>query len=70
MPTTEHIADLQNHARDHFAEYRYRTDSMFHMLVDTIESQIYNGYYTPSELREAVILASTHYEVHCAKLER
>jgi len=37
---------------------RYRRDSMFHALVDQLRTYIARAMYTPSELREAVILAA------------
>jgi len=37
---------------------RYETDNDFRTLVDVIFSFIDNAQYTPSELRQAVILAS------------
>jgi len=37
---------------------RYETDNDFRTLVDVIFSFIVNAQYTPSELRQAVILAS------------
>jgi hypothetical protein len=42
---------------------RYLRDPMFRALVDVLEAQIHNAQYTPSELREAVILAATRYEM-------
>ena len=49
------------------AQDRYESDSNFHMLVDALESQIHACHYTPSELREAALLASIHYELHSAR---
>jgi hypothetical protein len=49
------------------AEDRYQTDSSFHQLVDLIYVEIDRGHYTPSELREAVILAATMYEYRNAR---
>lgn len=43
-------------------EERYMTDPMFHHLVDSLVNQIAAANYTPSELREAVILACTRWE--------
>lgn len=40
------------------ATERYHRDPAFARLVDTLESLIYKAEYTPSELREAVILAA------------
>ena len=41
---------------------RYQTDVEFKALVDLLESFIHKAKYTPSELREAVILAAIMYE--------
>ena len=40
---------------------RYLHDNEFHLMVDFLEALILDEQYTPSELREAVILAVTHY---------
>lgn len=40
---------------------RYNTDNDFHMLVDHMVSFITLARYTPSEMREAAILASIIY---------
>ncbi len=40
---------------------RYQTDAWFHSLVATLEGLLAQGDFTPSELREAVILAATIY---------
>ena len=45
------------------AEDRYNNDSHFHAIVCYLEHMVSNGDYTPSELREAVILAATHHEM-------
>lgn len=44
-------------------EDRYRNDPIFHNLVDHLELLVSQGEFTPSELRIAVILAATHYEM-------
>jgi len=41
---------------------RYYNDPQFHALVDMMVSHIINCKYTPSEMREAAILASIKYE--------
>lgn len=41
---------------------RYQTDPAFHLLVDFLRGMLGQGDYTPSELREAVILAATIHE--------
>jgi hypothetical protein len=38
---------------------RYQTDPEFRALVDVLASQIYAARYTPTEIREASILAAT-----------
>jgi hypothetical protein len=43
---------------------RYHNDPEFHMLVDTLVHQISTCRFTPSEIREAGILASIIYEEH------
>lgn len=46
------------------ADLRYLRDAAFKYLVDSLEALIHKGTYTPTELREAIILAATHYEMH------
>jgi hypothetical protein len=41
---------------------RYLHDPMFKNLVDMLEAAIHRADYTPSELREAAVLAAIHYE--------
>ena len=41
---------------------KYQNDPAYKMLVDTLVSQIVECKYTPSELREAALLASIIYE--------
>jgi hypothetical protein len=43
-------------------ENRYYRDPYFSSLVDLLESFIHRTQYTPSELREAALLAAIHYE--------
>ncbi len=43
---------------------RYQTDPEFRALVDVLASQIYAARYTPTEIREAAIMASTIVEAH------
>jgi hypothetical protein len=43
-------------------EERYLHDPQFKRLVDMLEKQIHECQYTPTELREAAILAAIHYE--------
>lgn len=44
-------------------EDRYRTDVAFAALVDTMHDYIVRVRFTPSELREAAILAAIRYEL-------
>jgi hypothetical protein len=48
------------------AEERYRRDIAFRALVDTIEAQCHAGNYTPTEMREAVMLGVCHFEMRRA----
>ena len=43
------------------AEERYITDPMFRSIVTHLKQLIALGQYTPTELREALILAATQY---------
>lgn len=45
------------------AEERYQNDPQFHALVDMIQHELERGTFTPTELREAVIIAATKYEM-------
>jgi hypothetical protein len=50
-------------------EARYRRDPLFKQLVDTIYVAIVECKYTPTEVREAAVLASIIYERrHCASV--
>lgn len=49
------------------ATERYHTDPKFSRLVDVLHSYIANAEFTPTELREAVILAATMYEYRTAR---
>jgi len=44
---------------------RYQNDPEFHTLVDTIFMTIERCQYTPTELREAVMLAAIMHEEKC-----
>lgn len=49
-----------NHLRDS-PKYRYRTDTTFHTLVDSLEALLIHTRLTPSEIREAITLAVIHH---------
>lgn len=42
---------------------KYMNDPEYHQLVDTLEHFIERAQFTPSELREAAILACINYEM-------
>ena len=42
---------------------KYLHDNSFKALVDQIESMLHGAQYTPTELREAVILAAIHFDL-------
>lgn len=42
---------------------RYYNDPEFKTLVDVMESFIHQNKYTPSEMREAAVMASINYEM-------
>lgn len=44
-------------------EERYMCDASFRQLVDTMEAMVRHARFTPSEMREAAMLASIHYEL-------
>jgi len=44
-------------------EERYRTDAHFKMLADMIEAYIHKTEFTPSEVREAAMMACIHFEM-------
>jgi hypothetical protein len=43
-------------------ERRYQHDAVFHNLVDTLVQAIENCDYTPTEIREAAVLAAIIHE--------
>ena len=43
---------------------RYENDLSYKTLVDTMTALIHKCKLTPSEMREAAVLASIHYELH------
>lgn len=46
------------------AEQRCQSDPQYRNLVKALYQLIAGGQYTPSELREAIILAATQYEIN------
>ena len=48
-------------------EQRYYQDAAFKQLVDVMEHFIIKADYTPTELREAAMLAAIHYEYHAVR---
>ena len=46
-----------------YIDDRYRNDPEFHQLVDLIEQMIRQARFTPSETREAAMLAQMHHEL-------
>lgn len=57
-----------NRLRD-LPEYRYRTDATFHTLVDSLEALLIHAHLTPSEIREAAMLAAIHHEERSRRRE-
>lgn len=49
-------------------EGRYSRDPVFRQLVDTLHHFIREAKYTPTELREAALLACIHYESYRVRL--
>ena len=41
---------------------RYTNDPVFHQIVDMIRVQLEQGQFTPTEIREAAMLAQIMYE--------
>jgi hypothetical protein len=49
---------------------KYQNDSEYHHLVRTLEGLIEQARFTPSELREACMLASINYEMRHVREDR
>ena len=49
---------------------KYMNDPEYHHLVTTLEHLIEQAHFTPSELREACILASINYEMRHIRDQR
>ena len=49
-------------------ELRYYRDAMFRHAVDTLEALVVQAQLTPSEIREAAVLACTHHEMRTVRL--
>jgi len=49
---------------DSSPEEKYLYDSRYHTLVDTIESHLQACTFSPEEMREIVLMACIHYELH------
>jgi hypothetical protein len=49
---------------------RYLTDAVFHHLVDTLVAAVEAAQVTPSEIREAAMLAQILYEERHPRLRR
>lgn len=45
-------------------EERYQRDPSFHALVHILRGELQKGNYTPTELREACLLAATFHEAY------
>jgi hypothetical protein len=44
-------------------EQRYQTDPTYHGVVDMLEAMVRQCMFSPSEIREAAVLACIHYEL-------
>lgn len=51
----------------HVPESRYHRDPSFKALVDTLHAMICKATYTPTEVREAALLACIHHDSHTAR---
>lgn len=48
-------------------EYRYQHDPAFKGLVDVLQHFIQRAQFTPTEVREAALLACIHYESYTVR---
>lgn len=48
-------------------EHRYVNDAKFKQIVDILEHLIHSAEFTPSEIREAAMLATIHHELKTVK---
>jgi len=46
------------------ATEKYQNDPFFHKVVDMLEAMLHEAKLTPSEVREAAVLACINYELH------
>lgn len=46
---------------------RYQSDPMFGQLVDMMEAHLHRADFTPSDMREAAMLAAINYERRCIR---
>lgn len=51
-------------------EDRYRHDPTFHSLVDILEAHLHAAEMTPTEIREAAMLAAIHHEMRRSPIRR
>lgn len=46
---------------------RYLRDAAFRQIVDMMEAYFHQALFTPTEMREAALLAAIHYEQRCVR---
>lgn len=56
-----------NQTRRLTPEERYHRDPVFHALVDTLRAALVGANYTPTELREAAMLAAVAHEMETVR---